>query len=192
MDLTKILSISGVPGLFKFVAQGKSGVIVESLTDGHRTMVSGTAKVSALGDIAIFTDSKEIPLAELFQSMYDKTGKPAAVTAKSSPDELKAFMAEILPDYDRDRVHNSDIKKVAAWYNALLQAGITEFKAEEAGEDVADNMETTNAKTEGTEAPVKKAPAKKAAAPKTATPRKVATSGAKVAVQKSTTNRKSS
>lgn len=194
MDLTQILAVSGAPGLYKFVAQGKAGIIVESLSDGRRTMVNGSTKVSALGDIAIFTDSKEVPLSDLFQSMYDTKPSPVNIDNKSTPDQLHKFMEEVLPDYDRERVHNSDIKKIALWYNTLLKAGFTKFKIEEETEE-AETEETETAKKtahkiEAAEAPKKAAP-KKAAATKVAAPRKVATSGPKMTASKSTTNRKS-
>lgn len=162
MELKEILAISGAPGLYKYVAQGKSGIIVEALADGHRTMVGGTTKVSALGDIAVFTQSSEVPLSDVFQSVYDhQAGRPVALTSKSSPDELKGFMSSVLPDYDTERVHNSDIKKIAQWYNALIGAGMTSFKAsdEEAGEAKAEEAvaeapkkKTTTRKTSATAA----------------------------------------
>lgn len=136
MNLREILAISGASGLYKYVAQSKSGIIVESLTDGKRTMANASAKVSALGDIAVFTDAEEIPLGDLFQNVYDlKGGEVVALNGKSTPAELQAFMEEVLPNYDRDRVHNSDIKKIAAWYNILIGAGMTDFKVEEEQEE---------------------------------------------------------
>lgn len=132
MELKEILAISGAPGLYKYVAQGKGGIIVEALADGRRTMVGRTTKVSALGDIAVFTQTSEVPLGDVFQSVYDhQAGKPVALTSKSSPEELKGFMSSVLPDYDTERVHNSDIKKIAQWYNALIGAGMTSFKTTE-------------------------------------------------------------
>ena len=187
-DLTKILSISGTPGLFKFVAQGKTGIIVESLVDGHRTMVSGATKVSALGDIAIYTDSKEVPLSDLFQSMYDKGVKEAAVDNKSTPEQLRAFMENVLPDYDKDRVHNSDIKKIGIWYNALVKAGFTKFTIEDETPEEAENEESGEQKKASKP---KDGETMKKAAPKKPAQRKVATSGSKIAAVRSTTNRKS-
>lgn len=143
MELKEILAISGTPGLFKYVAQGKGGIIVESLADGRRTMVGGSTKVSALGDIAIFTQSTEVALGEVFQAIYDKQGgKPVALTSKSTPEELRTFMKGVLPDYDTERVHNSDIKKIALWYNALVAAGMTSFRAAEE-EGTTDSAATT-------------------------------------------------
>lgn len=176
MELKEILAISGAPGLYKYVAQGKSGIIVEALADGHRTMVGGTTKVSALGDIAVFTQSSEVPLSDVFQSVYDhQAGRPVALTSKSSPDELKGFMSSVLPDYDTERVHNSDIKKIAQWYNALIGAGMTSFKAsdEEAGEAKAEEAvaeapkkKTTTRKTSATAAASKQRAPKAESRPK--------------------------
>ena len=111
MELKEILAISGQPGLYKYVAQSTHGVIVESLLDGRRMNASATSKVSSLTEISMFTEGDDIPLADVF-----------------TPEKLKACFAEVLPDYDRDRVHVSDIKKCFAWYNILVKAGFTEFK----------------------------------------------------------------
>lgn len=150
--------------MFKYVAQGKGGIIVESLTDGRRTMVGGSAKVSALGDIAVFTVSAEVSLGDVLQSAYDKhAGKPVALPSKASPEELRAFMVSILPDYDVERVHNSDIRKIGQWYNALVAAGMTSFTAAEESGEAADAAVTGDSADVATETPKKKVPAKKAA-----------------------------
>ena len=120
MELKEILAISGQPGLYKYVAQSTHGVIVESLLDGRRMNASATSKVSSLTEISMFTD--------VFTKIYAHTGGREAVSPKESPEKLKACFAEVLPDYDRDRVHVSDIKKCFAWYNILVKAGFTEFK----------------------------------------------------------------
>ena len=117
MNLKEVLAISGQSGLFKFVAQSKNGVIVESLTDGKRSNASGSAKVSALGEIAIYTETDDLPLAQVFENIYKHTAGKEAISPKASPEELKKFFAAVLPEYDRERVHVSDIKKVVAWYN---------------------------------------------------------------------------
>lgn len=195
MYLREILAISGTPGLYKYVAQGKGGIIVESLSDGKRTMVSGSAKVSALGDIAIFTDSEEVALGTVFQSIFDlEKGGAVTINGKSTPDELAAFMQKALPSYDQERVHNSDIKKLAQWYNTLVGVGMTNFTAQEEQTEQQDEQ----ADTQEAAAPVKKATAAAAKTTKKAAPAKVVApkatgataSRAKVAT-KSTTNRKS-
>lgn len=182
MNLKEILSISGQSGLYKYVAQGNGGVIVEAM-DGtaKRQLVSGAARVSSLGDIAIFTDEKEIPLAEILTTIFTQNkGAAVAIVSKSTPAELATFMAAVLPAYDRERVHNSDIKKLASWYNMLVAAGVTTFTD---GEEEA-AVETKPA-TDKAAAP--KAPRKPAGA-KTAAPK--AASKSKVTATKGTTARK--
>ena len=132
--LRTILSVSGKPGLYKLISQGKNMLILETLdATKKRLPVYGHDKVISLGDIAMYTDDEEVALAEVLESV--KTKSNGAVTAidykKASADELQAFMAEVLPTYDRDRVHNSDIKKLIQWYNILVSNGITEFVAAE-------------------------------------------------------------
>ena len=120
MELKEILAISGQPGLYKFVAQSVRGVIVESLLDGRRMNASANAKVSALSEISMFTEGEDIALADVFTRIYAHTGGKEAISPKESPEKLKAAFAEVLPEYDRDRVHVSDIKKCFAWYNTLV------------------------------------------------------------------------
>lgn len=128
MELKEILAISGQPGLYKFVAQAARGVIVESLLDGRRMNASANAKVSSLTEISMFTEGDDIPLAEVFTRIYAHTDGKEAISHKETPENLKAAFAEVIPEYDRERVHVSDIKKCFAWYNTLVQAGFTEFK----------------------------------------------------------------
>ncbi len=131
MELKEILAISGQPGLFRYVAQSTRGVIVESLVDGRRMNASAASKVSALTEISMFTEGDDIALADVFTRIYAHTGGKEAVSHKETPEKLKAAFAEVLPEYDRDRVHVSDIKKCFAWYNTLVAAGFTEFKLPE-------------------------------------------------------------
>lgn len=128
--LKTILSIAGKPGLYKYVSQGKNMIIVESLIDQKRTPVHGTEKVISLGDIAMYTDAEDVPLQEVFLSMKNKeNGEAAALDyKKASAEELRAYLAEVLPDFDRDRVHTSDIKKLIAWYNLLVANNLTDFE----------------------------------------------------------------
>ena len=119
MKLKDILSISGEGGLFKFIAQGKNSIIVEHLETKKRSAAHGTAKVSSLEDIAIFTDAEEVPLSEVFDKIFEKEDGGAAIDHKASSNELKDYFAEVLPEYDRDRVYVSDIKKLLNWYNTL-------------------------------------------------------------------------
>ena len=135
MELKEILAISGQPGLYKYVAQSTNGVIVESLLDGKRMNASASSKVSALTEISIFTEGDDLPLADVFTNIYNHTGGKEAISHKEAPEKLKAAFAEVLPDYDRDRVHVSDLKNVFMWYNILLGAGFTEFKLPETEEE---------------------------------------------------------
>ncbi len=157
MDLKDILAISGQSGLFKFISQGRNGIIVESFADKKRSCIYSTQKVNALVDIAIYTDDKEIPLSDIFRSIHEKETGGEAVSSKSSPEELKKYMAEILPDYNRERVYVSDIKKVVGWYNTLHKLKLLKFDKEEdeKKEDKAAGIK--EGKAEDTKANVKKA-----------------------------------
>lgn len=131
MELKEILAISGQPGLYKYVAQSQRGVIVESLIDGRRMNAASNAKVSALTEISMFTEGEDIALADVFTKIYAHAGGKAAIDPKEDPRKQAAYFAEVLPEYDRERVHASDIKKCFAWYNTLVAAGFTEFKLPE-------------------------------------------------------------
>jgi len=151
--LKDILSISGHSGLFKFISQGRHGIIVESLENKKRMNASATAKISALEDIAIFTDTEDIALNDVFKAIYEKEDGGEAISHKSSADELKSYFEEILPDYDRDRVYVSDIKKVIQWYNQLHKLDMLNFEEEEAAEEdkKTDEKEQKEEKTEAKE-----------------------------------------
>lgn len=128
MALQDILAISGQPGLFKYVAQGRSGIIVESLSDQKRTTVPTSAKVSSLSDIAIFTTEEDKPLREVFQLMFEKEqGAQASVSPKSAPADLVAYLESILPSFDHERVYPTEIKKLIQWFNLLVSVGLTDF-----------------------------------------------------------------
>lgn len=135
MELKEILAISGQPGLYKYVAQSTRGVIVESLLDGRRMNVPASSKVSALTEISMYTEGDDMPLAEIFTKIYAHTGGKEAISHKETPEKLKAAFAEVLPEYDRDRVHVSDIKKCFSWFNTLVAAGFTEFKLPEESQE---------------------------------------------------------
>lgn len=138
--LKTILAISGKPGLYKLISQAKNMLIVESVSpDKKRMPVYASDKVISLGDIAMYTDDDEVPLANVLEAVKQKeNGAVAALDyKKASAEELHAFMAEVLPEYDRDRVHTSDIKKLIQWYNLLIANGETEF-VEPAAEESAE------------------------------------------------------
>ncbi len=120
MKLKEIMSISGKGGLFKFISQARNGIIVESFEDKKRFMVHSSAKVSALEDIAIYTKNDELPLADVLKKIYEKEEAKKTISHKSSSNELTTYFESILPDYDRERVYVSDIKKIIHWYNLLI------------------------------------------------------------------------
>lgn len=138
--LKTILAISGKPGLYKLISQAKNMLIVESVSpDKKRMPIYASDKVISLGDIAMYTDDDEVPLANVLEAVKQKeNGAVAALDYKKAlAEELHAFMAEVLPEYDRDRVHTSDIKKLIQWYNLLIANGETEF-VEPAAEESAE------------------------------------------------------
>ncbi len=137
MALKDILAISGKPGLFKFISQGRNGIIVESLTDNKRIHAPATAKISALEDIAIFTDEEEVPLHDVFKKINEKENGGKTIDHKSNPEELKSYMTDVLPNYDRDRVYVSDLKKLYQWYNILHELDMLTFEEEKTDEDDA-------------------------------------------------------
>ena len=142
------MSVSGQSGLFRFVSQGRNGIIVESFADKKRSFVSASSKVNSLEDIAIFTDGEEVPLKKVLKSIFETEQGKAAPDPKSSPDVLKNFMAKILPNYDRERVYVSDIKKLVSWYNTLLELDLLKFDEEPAPEPEAKPEEKTGDITE--------------------------------------------
>lgn len=128
MELKDILAIAGQPGLYKYVAQSRTGVIVESLIDNKRMNVSASQRVSALSEISMYTEGDDVALAEVFTKMYAHTEGKQALSPKESSTKLTEFFGTVLPEYDRERVHISDIKKAIQWFNLLVAAGMTEFK----------------------------------------------------------------
>ena len=135
MSLDKILSISGKPGLYELKTQTRSGFLAESLIDGKKVSVSARHNVSLLSEIAIYTTSEEIPLADVFEKIKAKENGGEAISHKSSKDELEEYFFNVLPDYDEDRVYPSDIKKVVQWYNLLQKNGHTSFASQDSSEE---------------------------------------------------------
>ena len=143
MSLEKIIAVSGKPGLFKLLAQTRGGFLAESLLDSKRQSISMRNNVSVLNEIAIYTYDEEIPLREIFKTIFDKEEGKATIGHKSSKGELEKFFREILPEYDEDRVYASDIKKVVQWYNLLEKASLLEEAIKEEEENTT-SAETTN------------------------------------------------
>lgn len=142
-----ILSIAGKPGLYKLVSRGKANLIVETLDENHKRLPAfASDRVTSLADIAMYTDSEDIPLWQVLKSLGEKEqNKECSLNYKKcSARELRDFFAEVLPAYDRDRVHDSDIKKLFQWYNILIDNGITDFEktlAPTEGDNVEDRKE---------------------------------------------------
>ena len=135
IDLTGIISISGQPGLFKVVAQSKNGIIVENLTDKKRVAISSTAKVSSLEDISMFTTGEDKPVREIMKNIFDKEKGGASIDNKADDKAIAAYFEAVLPEYDKDRVYTSNMRKLFNWYNTLqvtgnLKVAETENKAE--------------------------------------------------------------
>lgn len=134
--LKKILAITGRPGLFKLIGQGKNIIIVEDLQSGRRSSATSRDKLISLGDIAMYTDSGDKPLGEILNKVYEAMdGKPADIKVLSAQKGFRDKFGEIVTDFDRDRVYESDAKKLFQWYNMLLEAGFTNFTAEENTDD---------------------------------------------------------
>ena len=136
--LNEILTISGKPGLFKLLTSGRGAIIVENIDETKKRMpIQGTDKVVSLGDISIFTDDKEMPLREVFKAIETKLGKKEIEFnwKKASNAELLEFFAGIVPDFDRDRVYPSHIKKIAGWYDLLVRNGQNDFSEPKQAEE---------------------------------------------------------
>lgn len=136
--LKKILSISGKSGLYRLISYGNNIIVVEGLTDKKRIPAYSNYKIISLGDIAIYTTGEEVPLANVLDAIYKKyDGKTLDAAQYKTAEQLQAFFSDILPEYDRERVYNTDIKKVISWYNILVDAGETNFIEEEPKADEA-------------------------------------------------------
>lgn len=150
MVLKDLMAITGSPGLYKFIAQGKNAVIVENLESGKRTSAHTAAKISSLEDIAVFTETEEIPLSEVFDRIYEKEEGAEAINPKSPPEELKSYFAGLLPEYDRERVYLSDIKKIIQWYNILHSLDMLQKEEkEEEGQQEKEGKKEESAGKEG-------------------------------------------
>ncbi len=137
MDLTKIISISGKPGLFNLVKQSRAGFIIESVETGKKTSVPSSNNVNLLANIAIYTTDTEVSLEEVFYKIAEKENLGPTISHKESGVKLHEYFAEVLPDYDKDRVYDSDLKKLFQWYNVLQKAGLIDLdRPEESKEEV--------------------------------------------------------
>lgn len=165
MDLSGIIAISGKPGLFKVIAQGKNNIIVESLIDNKRVPAYASDRISALDDISIYTYDDDKPLVEVLTAIYKKEDGKETLSHKEDQKKLEKYLLEILPNYDKERVYSSDVKKIFQWYNLLHKAG--QLKIEVVEEKPAKKTSKKAEESAGEEAPKK-------AVKKAATPKKVA------------------
>lgn len=174
MQLEKIISISGKPGLFKLVSQLRNGFIIEDVTSKKKISIGNSSQVSLLDNISMYTFEKEVPLFEVFENIAKANEYKETLSHKSSEGELKDFMSTALPNYDTERVYISDIKKLAQWYNILSKAGyVTPESFVKAEPETLDPENPAEAKSE------KEVPKKAAAKPKTVAPKVKVSSTAK-------------
>ncbi|MCI7556106.1 MAG: DUF5606 domain-containing protein [Bacteroidales bacterium] len=138
--LKNILAITGKPGLYRLVNRGSNMLIVESLLDGKRMPTYARDKIISLADVSMYTNGDDIELWKVLEAAYKKEdGKPCAIDAKKADNKVVlAWFDEVLPDWDRDRVYPTDVRKLISWYNILINAGITTFAPEEENEEKAE------------------------------------------------------
>lgn len=133
--LKEILSISGKPGIQKLISNASNAIIVESLIDGKRFPVYSNAKIISLKDISIYTEKEDMPLKEVFKRIYNKEEGKKTLSHKEASEKIIAYFNEILPEYDKDRVYISDMKKIIQWYNLLIEKELIKFPEEEKEEE---------------------------------------------------------
>lgn len=173
MDLSRVIAISGKPGLYRLVSQTRGGFVVEDLDKGKKISIASNYNVSLLDNVAIYGVSQEYPLAEVFFRIYKKENGGETIDHKSSGSELRAYMEEILPEYDESKVYDSDLKKLFQWYNILHSKGLIEIdlaavEAAMAQQEVETPQPTEETVIETVAEVVEEKPKKKAAAKKTA------------------------
>ncbi len=134
MEFSKIIAVSGKPGLFQVVSQSKNAVIAESLIEKKRIAINTTQNVSLLENISIYTYDEDMPLLEVFVAMHEKTAGKEALSHKENSKNLTAFFLEVIPNYDDERVYVSNIKKVIQWFNLLIKIGMDFSKIEKTSE----------------------------------------------------------
>jgi hypothetical protein len=139
MNIKDILSIAGKPGLYRLVAQSKSSIIVEALENKKRLPVNATQKISSLADISIYTFTEDVPLKDVLAKIKKKENGGKAIDHKAAATDLRRYMEEVMPDYDAERVYDSDLRKLFQWYNLLLDNGRLEETEEPVAESAAEN-----------------------------------------------------
>jgi len=165
MKITDILAVAGKPGLYQVLASGSSSIVVESMLDGKRSSVPGTARVSNLADITMYTHDDDVPLLDILNRMHDAQKGTEGPSHKDAAQTIRDFVDGIVPELDHDRVYQSDLKKLVQWYNLLVSKGAFPLEAPEQAEEApAEEAPKKEAKAE--KKPAKKAAAKKPAAKK--------------------------
>jgi len=133
--LKGIISVAGKPGLYRLLSRGKNALIVESLQSGKRIPTYAHEKVISLADITMYTDNGDAPLPDVFQKVCElNSGEAVDIKSFANDDAIREYFAKVLPDFDRERVYVSDIRKLFSWYNQLIAAGVKEFKEEKPAE----------------------------------------------------------
>lgn len=165
MKITDILAVAGKPGLYQVLASGSASIVVESMLDGKRSSVPGTARVSNLADITMYTHDDDVPLLDILNRMHDAQKGAEGPSHKDAAQTIRDFVDGIVPELDHDRVYQSDLKKLVQWYNLLVSKGAFPLEAPEKPEEApAEEAPKKEAKAE--KKPAKKAAAKKPAAKK--------------------------
>jgi hypothetical protein len=141
MEFNKIIAVTGKPGLYQVVSQSKNAIIVEALADKKRLAINSSQNVSLLENIAIYTYEEDVPLLEVFKAIFEKTEGKAAISHKESGNKLASFFAEVLPNYDDERVYTSNIKKVIQWFNILVAAEMDFSKIEATSQEKTEEAE---------------------------------------------------
>ena len=165
MKITDILAVAGKPGLYQVLASGSASIVVESMVDGKRSSVPGTARVSNLADITMYTHDDDVPLLDILNRMHDTQKGAEGPSHKDTAQTIRDFVDGIVPELDHDRVYHSDLKKLVQWYNLLVSKGSFPLEAPEKPEDAAAE-EAPKKEARAEKKPAKKAAAKKPAAKK--------------------------
>lgn len=165
MKITDILAVAGKPGLYQVLASGSASIVVESMVDGKRSSVPGTARVSNLADITMYTHDDDVPLLDILNRMHDAQKGAEGPSHKDAAQTIRDFVDGIVPELDHDRVYQSDLKKLVQWYNLLVSKGAFPLEAPEKPEEApAEEAPKKEAKAE--KKPAAKKPAAKKAAKK--------------------------
>ena len=161
MKITDILAVAGKPGLYQVLASGSASIVVESMVDGKRSSVPGTARVSNLADITMYTHDDDVPLLDILNRMHEAQKGEAGPSHKDAAQTIRDFVDGIVPELDHDRVYQSDLKKLVQWYNLLVGKGAFPLEAPETPEEAAQEEEVKEEKKASSKKPAAKKPAKK-------------------------------